>query len=1099
MDKKIVLVALFSLCLLIGVVSGVTGPRVYMAETVSGTDPIYTAGDAGAGGAGGYGSTGAVTRTGKVYVYVPNTVDVLQYVRVNLSSQASSRADIETWTLDGDKYSGGITAYKNYALSYPALTDRTTMYLNTSDDGDTTDDDSSYLPDYDWAPSLNLTMTVVNTAGGDDLYSSDNLATDTNTMNYTFTIRNDAGSGGVTLNGVDLTILFNTDTQGGVDALNITASTVGETSGTSTPSSSDGADGYIDKIAWDGNIAADTTITISFNATMIGGTNYGSNTVNLNVGATDIGARAEYTDAALMTGITVTGEFTRGPVREGVDLVSATPWQIRGFFKNTATSSATGNLTYNVTAAKIYTVNPITGFPIEPANATWTWNYLSVPGTQNYTGYTDGPGDDTKPYIAASFDWYVMWNDTGRYTYSSIINTTMQLPTLYGLDMAYSRSTSDTLSPQIADMVLTIIDTVASNGNADGQVDADNITIISQIPRYADGDTNYRNFTVNATSIKVYLNSTDFELDQASSGLTVTTVQSSAGNNGTITVDIADLSTVDYEAGGAVGRDLKTTESIIVIYDIITKAPLSENGETFSFTGNATLVSQSGTTLTEATSGFSRSASQNSLTGYKELWVADPATPTIVNATINVSVVGAVNDIKFMDYIPADISFSIAANGVMVQNSTDTLVNGTDYYLEFMGYTTLSDGLNVSVWEYRKNATDGWDITNNYIQVGYEINISTGGVYTLPVQIAAFDPIVGQSFETVNMGIVQVYIPKTLEPLTIDDDGTFKLAKSVIVGTPALWIKDFEVYNPNKRSTTAQFSTSVFDDTINAYASYYDMGGEKVEESLDLDSTDAGTNAFWNSKIYAMESRLYTVGVTTPPIISTDKTTEVVEKLDDKKVLVKTDIFLKNLAEEKYTNIKLNTGIGSDNIVSAKDAFGTELEYMGGAATSTIIIPEMEGDGLKTITVIYEQAYPTIIVNPKNDRYDSGMPGYLEILIINGGDKIEQPYLESEIYTQDMELIHLNIHALDNLEPLEKTELSEKFVIPMSSPTGMYIANIKFKDDFTTLAATTGQFYVTGATSTGLRVIETLLLIMAAGVLIFYLRKRAVRIKANKL
>ena len=1098
--KKYILVMLFSICFLFGAVSGVVGPRVYMTESVTGTDPIYTAGDAGAGGVNGYGATGAVTREGNVYVYVPNTDDVLQYVRVNLSSQAGDRADIENWTMAGDKYSGTYTAYKNYALSYPALTDRTTMFLNTSGDSDTTDDDLSYLPDYNWAPSLNLTMLVGNTAGGDDLYSNDNLASGTNIMNFSFTLGNDAGSGGVALNGVDLTIMFNTTA--GADGLNITASTIGASIGTANGVDSD-TDGYIDQITWNDNLPADTILIIFFNATIISGTNYPGpqNSINLNGESSDVGARAEYTSASLMTGITVTGEFSRGPVREGVDLVSATPWQIRGFFKNTASTTGEANLTYNVTTAKIYTVNPITGFPMTPENLSATWNYLSVPGTQNYTAYTDGPGDDTKPYMAASFDWYVMWNDSNKYTYSSVINTSMQLPTLYEIDMTNAKTISGTLSPQIADIVITITDDAQSTSHADGQVAADNITLISQIPyENTSGTGDYVNFTINTSSIKVYLNSTDFELDQASSGLTVTVVQSTASSNGTVTVDIVDLSTVDYEVGGAVGRDLGTTELIRVTYDIITAAPLSIDDEQFAFTGNVTLVSQSGTTLTEAQQIETLSASQNSLTGYKELWVADPTVPTMINATINVSVVGSINDIKFMDYIPADISFSIAGNGVIVQNETGTLTNGTDYYLEFMGYTTLSDGLNVSVWEYRKNSTDGWDFsTGDYVSVGYEMNISTGGVYTLPVQIAAFDPIVGTGIQTANMGVVQVYIPKTLEPLDVTDDESFQLAKSVIVGTPALWIKNFEVHNPNARSTTARFTTSVFEDTINAYASYYDMGGAKVEESLDIDTTDDGTEAFWDSKIYAMESRLYTISVTTPPVISIDKTTEVVEKLDNKKVLVKTDIFLKNLATATYTNIKLNTGIGADNIVSVRDSFGTDLEFNGGAATSTIVVPEMEGEGLKTITIIYEQAYPTIIVNPKNDRYDSGTPGYLEILIINGGDKIDQAYLESEIYTQDMELIHLNIQTLAALEPLEKTELSETFMIPMSSPTGMYIANVKFKEDFTTLAATTGQFYVTGATSTGLRVIETLLLILVGGVLIFYLHKRVIKINTKKV
>ncbi|MBW6451877.1 MAG: hypothetical protein K0B02_04055 [DPANN group archaeon] len=1101
MNKKILLVILLSLYFIIGSVSGIDGPRVYITESVSGTDPIYTAGDAGAGGAGGYGSLSATTRTGTVYVYVPNTEDVLQYVRVNLSSEANTRADVELWTLNSDSYSGSYTAYKNYALSYPALTDKTTMFLNTSTDGDDTDDDLSYTPDYDWAPSLNLTMTVVNTAGGDDLYSEGNIDSSSNIMYFVYTIRNDAAVTGANLTDVTLTMEFNKNTLNLNDSLNITESTISETSGVSTPSNSDGTDTHIDRIVWNGDIDADTTITISFNATIISGINYpgGDNAINLNGEATDIGARATYSNnTELMTQIKVSGTFSRGPVREGVDLISSTPWKIRSFFKNTAESSTGSNLTYNVTTAQIYSVNPTTGQPVTPYNLSETWNSLFASGDQSYTSYVDGPTDDSKPYMAGSFDWFVVWNDTNTYTYLATINTSMQLPTLYEIDMVNTKATTNILPPGINDTIVSITDTLLHTGNADSQVNADNITIISQIPWTYDGASDYRNLTINSSSIQIYLNTT-YELKQETGSLEVTVVQSSDGNNGTITVQITNMSNVSYVAGGIVEHDLTTGEDIQVVYAILTQEPLPQEGEVFTFVGNNTLVSQSGTPLTEYQQTLQMTASQNSLSGYKELWISDSSTPTIVNATINVSVTGTVNDIRFMDYIPADITFSIINNEVNVQNGSQVLVNGTDYYLAFMGYTTLSDGLNVSVWEYRKNVTSGWDITDDYIQVGYKMNISEGGIYTLPVEIAAFDPIVGKSIQTMDMGVVNVYTPKSLEPLNIIDNENFKLAKSVIVGTPALWIKDFEVYNPNQRSTVATFTTSIFEDTLNVYASYYNVKGEKLEESLDVDTTTDGTKAIWESTIYAMESRLYTIGVTTPPVITIDRNTEVIDKLEDKQVKIKTDIFLKNLAKEEYTNVKLNTIIAADKIIEVKDAFGNELEYTGGESSSTIIIPAIEAEGLRTISIIYKQSYPTIIVNTKNSKYDSGTPGYLEILIINGGDNIEKPYIESEIYTQDLELIHLNIQQLEDLEPLEKTEFSEKFIIPLSAPSGMYIANIKFKEDFTTLAETTGQFYVTGAkASTGLNALYTLILLLAGGFLAVYLNKRIIKTKSNQ-
>jgi hypothetical protein len=52
------------------------------------------------------------------------------------------------------------------------------------------------------------------------------------------------------------------------------------------------------------------------------------------------------------------------------------------------------------------------------------------------------------------------------------------------------------------------------------------------------------------------------------------------------------------------------------------------------------------------------------------------------------------------------------------------------------------------------------------------------------------------------------------------------------------------------------------------------------------------------------------------------------------------------------------------------------------------------------------------------------------------------------------------------MEPLEKTDTYEKFVIPANAPGGMYVASAKYKEDFNVLASTTGNFFVVGPAGT---------------------------------
>ena len=114
------------------------------------------------------------------------------------------------------------------------------------------------------------------------------------------------------------------------------------------------------------------------------------------------------------------------------------------------------------------------------------------------------------------------------------------------------------------------------------------------------------------------------------------------------------------------------------------------------------------------------------------------------------------------------------------------------------------------------------------------------------------------------------------------------------------------------------------------------------------------------------------------------------------------------------------------------------------------------------MNIVYKQPYPTIIVTPEKDEYRAGSPVGLNILVINGGEEIKYPYLEIEIYTPGMSVIESDIKKIESLQPLEKTELTEEYFIPVSAPTGMYLATARFRKDMVTLASGTGQFFLTG-------------------------------------
>lgn len=1085
--KRIILVMVFFLVIGIIPVHSYWGPRALMVENITGT---YGAGDASAGPS----ISSTRNSVGYVDVYVPNTDDVLQYVRLNVSSSATTRTDIRNWN-------GSLTAYRDYAMSNPTLTTATRMYLNTT----AGNQQQTYIPVYDYAPSLNISMSVTNVRGGDDLYSEKDILGNINILQFNFTIFNPSSTKDLVGTNITYNITFDPDTPASNSSVTILSSTVSATSGavwtrTRGPYSNDA-------IEWQGTLAAGAQVDIIFNASTLGGDNYNGNFVDLNAGT--YGANAIYlNNTHVITELTFTGAFTRGPIREGIDLKEATPWNVKTYVRNMANDSvASGEneLTYRISSWRIYNVTPSTGDIDALISFNDALNQDLTANTQfKIPSWIPIPGSITsKPYIAPYFDWYVHWNDTNVYTYNGKINFSMTLPTLHEIDNTPDKSSPDTFSPELyGNKLLGFNVTAQHSGSTNSQVQVGKLQIHSVIPYTDITDSGYANMSVDASSREVYFYDSDttttYNMTVDGSNIQITITDSTTSANGSIVLDIADLSTATIFGAGALGMNMTNGDQVILSYDVWTYENSTgsltsgiDNGETFEFDGNQTLWTQSYTYMV-INNTYSRTASENSLSAYKQMISTDPTNPQLVNVTFDLSVIGTIDNIKFIDYIPTGMSnYSV----VMMSGSEGTAFNRTK-----LGTVTTSDGFSMDAWEItHPSSPDGWDVSSNgNMQFTYLLNLSTPGLYILPVQIAAFDPSVDQGISLTRYGSIKFIVPEKMRPLVIDEDDDLQLLGSVIVGKPVSHRKSFNVYNPNSKPVRSQFKTEIFMDTVASYVSYYDDYGKKIEESVDSDIIDNKKYLFWESTLNPQESRSYELRVLTPPAAEVDRDIEVIEKLENKHVKLRADIVIKNFAQEPYTNLKMNLNIPKDNIFELKDAFGKPLSYTGDESSTTVTIQRLDANTVMSLSILYKQSYPTIIITPDRTRYDSGEISNLEILIINGGEKLEHPSIETEVFTEDMELIYADIMRLEkSLKPLETTDISTKFLLPMNAPTGRYIANVRFSEDSIPITDSSINFYVLGMKGDPSSNIKVFILVILGAILIYFTYKRLVRV-SNK-
>ena len=1062
---------------------------------------------------------GTLSRIGAMKVGVPNNDDVLQYLRVTLDSGYDTNTNIENETV-----------YQDVLASQPSDYDWELIYVNTSAAvGGSEAAETSYTVT-DEAPTLNFTLEYKNSLGGIDLYDDANIEQGHNVYYLNVSITNEHATKSIS-NAV-VNIWFDKNTGPGNAEVHVISNPPPADVGTATRVDSD-SDGYYDRVYWIGTLAGAQTANITIQLNISENTHWTGDDLNLDADGdsgdfvADKGGVSNWSSTgALFSGITVSDKFSRGPVRQGVDLSStAGTWYVRGFIRNMGDAADSGqNLTYNVSEWRIYDVNSATGAPnnilqyggfnetasaydIDPSDG----RVYTTDATRSSNKSLYDTGSGTKPYMAVYFEWEVIWNSSNSENNISYINTTLDLPTLRLLDLvALQGSPSGTVSPEVGGENVTLNYTLYNVGA--NETEPGYVEILAYVPNNTTND-NFRNEGAETYSwlihddIQIWLNTSgnSYRLDNDTSNCVVTITPTAEDQEGVVNLSVNDLASCTfYGSGPPVGHTLDEGYDIMISFKVESNNGM-QTGDQYTFWGIGQLNSSSNTKDSEYFTNQTVSVAGKRLTGYKDLIGYDATMPTMINSTIKVEVQDTsgtgITGIKFIDYVPANtISYEnyrgnasvFFYNGV--SESGWTIHTPNEYEITDNGTAKTPDGLNVQMFEfvnYTAAANTTWNLSNNqYIRVSYQINFTTAGLYVLPVTIAAFDPDTGLDLGATFYGIIKIVLPDPALPLVIEQ-GELEQSKTVLVGKPVIWNKEFDIFNPNARTVNTRFQTIVFDDATDGYVSYYDENGRRVEEPVGFGTgPDGEKTMYWDTALAPLENRNYEVTVLTPPVLEIDRDVEVLEQLPEKKVRLKMDVYLKSFAQEDYENVILNLPIAYSKIEEVRDGFGNRIPFTGGADTTSITVNRMAADELKTVTIIYVESYPTIIITPDRDRYNLNSPVSLEILVINGGEEIDYPFLEIEIYTPGMDVIFTDISKLESMKPLEKTQTYQRFVIPAAAPSGNYIAQAKFREDFAVLASATGNFYVTGVGGGIPGAVEVVMIILVLAVLGYFSLRR---------
>ena len=750
---------------------------------------------------------------GYIEVEVPNREDVLQNVKIILSSTAKTNLNSRT-------------AYSAVAAS-PSSGDKTKLYLNTNESNE-----SIYYKFYD-APIINITLSYENEKGGKDLTPKKNK------INFKLFL-----SANENLNGVEFNIKAKKDTYGENDSLSfISASaTTGEVSLIDSDS-----DGFKDNLKWIGNLRK--TATINFTAALSPGINYPEDELTVDIDSKE--SSLIYSQPKTFTGITFSDRFARGPVRQGVEITAKTNWTVKGFLKNIAYG-----LIYYVDSWSLYKVGE------SEALASKKVERNILPGGSIYTDeYDTGiPSlfypEEVAPkppelYYLAAFDWNVVW---GGSEYFGIINEKINLPKFYQMELGVNKRI-DIIKNDETGRILMVEDEIKHLGHSNLQI--------------RDLDINLTGLEGwNLINLKVfYINDTNkTEITNYTTRKSVDILEIKITNISE-KIEQNDIISVEYNLSrGVEDENKKYTFGLNVIATTKSGTPVEKNlTEDVNVPGLKPIKE----VIHVGAAPEIREIAEIIKVSAEEKFI----TSSMIENNISFKVIdtgdkGIRNPIFFL-YLPEKSYIDI--NKIEIYLLRSSIKKKLEVEIEKTGVKKIGTKNYLEYVIQKKVLPDETFVLYNgdIIEIKYQIDIPLG-TSEIITRIYGYNYYEDKYiFEDEITKVRREYWK--LKNLIIKESD-FE-SKKILVGEPVEWLKTIEVYNPNDKDIKDIYTTKVFADRLNVKVLESRNGSTN---EIKIEKEKKATIDFFVD-IKAKERIIYFVVVNTPPVLEIKRDENILE------------------------------------------------------------------------------------------------------------------------------------------------------------------------------------------------------------------------------
>ncbi len=952
-----------------------------------------------------------ISTIGYVEVDTGNTQDVLQYIRIELSETENTNL-VST------------TCFRNVASS-PNPGDRTRMFVNTSH---SSADFSYSITNESILRIIYLSLNYSNSAGGWDL-----LPDSENTLNF------------------NLIMNSSTDIEDMVFYLRVATNTLGSNDSIvlSNPTASKGyvtvvdsdSDGQYDTLIWGGDLWKWELVNITFEGRTRADVNFDYNDLSVDIGTgRETSISKNFT--SIFTNLDFSDRFSRGSVRQGLEMLMKKLPIVRGYIRNLANF-----LNYSVHSWAIYRIGELDDPLLNSTN-----EITIAPGESFYTDWyeSSGPG---KEYYAIAFDWEVVWNESAT-TYSSSTKNTLDLPELYVMDIYPYGDIITITSNTLSGRTVSVQESFKHIGYE--SLESDNMTAVL-VP--ASG------LEISISSIRVFYSNESI----GGEAYEITDYADISSTNGNVTINITNLT-------GIIGHPLGKNEDIIIIHD--ESGSSSEETRIYTFITYFTTFTLSGTPVTKI---FEK---EKEIPGVVPI-VPPPAVgvgpPAIIVRFADLSKEKA--EIRLIDNNTAEIYASVrvydtGTKGIKYINGTIFIPENSEIIMSSISLRIYDDSKKqwqelerdadfiindegvkgIGDKEYRvfsitkKQGT--FDFYNNdSIELLYRVRLHFG-THELITRFSGYDTYKNRYiFEDIFLPI-RVYEKITLEELMITERDFEQL--KAFVGKPVTWIKRIDVYNPTPSSREKTFEIEVYPDVLNAY-----LVVNNTETTVEL-KKNAKSYVIWTDSFRPQERKTYYARITTPPIVDVGEKLDVLEMKENITTFI-LNITLQNLAAENYTNISFELPLAVEKIRSINDENGPLNYTDSGTGGIYVEIPWMSGNSEKHIVVIYSERPPILVIKPDKKTYTSLDSLVNLTTIIIPRDVMESMNLEIEVISPKprMKTVYINIISLGKLTPEKATKLYDDFRLAFYPP-GDYIARARLKRNFWIVLSDDEVFNVIG-------------------------------------